>query len=133
MGFRKFFEELTRKDLMREERILFAALKYALYTGCWGIDVDVVEKICECVPQISDDTLGKMLAAIEPQCKKGVPLLDFGEDYRSYWDTVATILRKEQANRRRNVTETCSENLNEKQVKQEKDRKDDVNCLRVTN
>ena len=110
MAFRKFFEELTRKKLMREERILFAALKYALYTGCWGIDVDVVEKICECVPQISDDTLGKMLAAIEPQCKKGVPLLDFGEDYRSYWDTVATILRKEQADRRRGA---CSDDAEE--------------------
>lgn len=82
----------------RYEKVLLAAMKYALTLEEGDVVEAVIGTLKPRIPYLADDTLGRMLTAVEMYVLKGKQY-DFGETYLSEWSDVMVWLTEERLKR----------------------------------
>lgn len=92
----------------RYETVLLAAMKYALTLEEGDVVEAVIGTLKPRIPYLADDTLGRMLTAVEMYVLKGKQY-DFGEAYLPEWSNVRAWLLEERTNRKRRRREEDTE------------------------
>jgi hypothetical protein len=88
----------------RYEKVLLAAMKYALTLEEGDVVEAVIGTLKPRVPYLADDTLAKMATAVEMYVYRGRQF-DFGESYLKEWTEVCGWLLDERVKRMRRARE----------------------------